>query len=222
MLSETPGKLLSAARESKSLTHADIAKQTRLSLQAINDIEHDVYDRFGAATFVRGYLRSYARAVGVSEEAILVAWDASDAMAKLTSPAPSVIGTVSIAENTDHQDTSNAPSRAVMVIGALVVLSAIAWWEDQSQNAKPVVVNTPVVAAPLKAPAVLPVPAVAPAQVAAKAETPTVQPEEVTTHQKVAAKKVKRAVARRHRDDEPMHVTYTLKPVSPNEMASDN
>lgn len=219
MLSETPGRLLSTARESRSLSQADIAKQTRLSLQAINDIEQDVYDRFGAATFVRGYLRSYARAVGVSEEKILAAWEASDAMAKLKAPAPAVVAGISFTdENRRDQSVSNAPSRTVMVVGALVVLSAIVWWEDQQNtNTAPVVVNAAAVVP--KAPVVLPV--AAPAQVAAKAETPAIQPE-TTTHEKVIVKKIKRAHAVRHHHAEPMHVTYTLKPVSPSELAPDH
>lgn len=216
MSSETPGKLLSAARESQSLSQADIAKQTRLSVQAINDIECDVYDRFGAATFVRGYLRSYARAVGVSEDKILAAWEASDATAKLISPAPSVVEGVFTADNSQHQTASPMPSRTVMVVGALVVLSAIVWWENQDTTPAPAV-NTAQLA---PKPAAI-VPAAAPVHVAAKTEVPaTVQPDTMATP-KVAAKHVKHTVVAHHHA-EPMHVTYTLKPVSPTELASDH
>lgn len=216
MSSETPGKLLSAARESQSLSQADIAKKTRLSVQAINDIEHDRYDQFGAATFVRGYLRSYARAAGASEEKILAAWEASDATTKLISPAPSVVEGVSTAKNRHHQTASHAASRTVMVVGALVVLSAIVWWENQNTTVA-TVVNT---AASASKPAVI-VPAAAPVQVAAKTELPaTVQPD-TTTNTTVAVKHVKHTVVAHHHA-EPLHVTYTLKPVSPAEVASDH
>lgn len=216
MLSETPGRLLSVARESQSLSQADIAKQTRLSVQTINDIEHDVYDQFGAATFVRGYLRSYARAVGVAEEKILAAWEASDAMTKLISPAPSVVEGVSTAKNRHHQSALHAPSRTVMAVGALVVLSAIVWWENQDTTPA-TVVNT---AESVSKPAAV-MRAAAPVQVAAKTEIPvTVQPD-VTAKAKVAVKHVKHTVVAHHHA-EPMHVTYTLKPVSPTELASDH
>lgn len=216
MSSETPGKLLSAARESQSLSQADIAKQMRLSVQVINDIECDVYDRFGAATFVRGYLRNYARAVGVSEEKILATWEASDITAKLISPAPSVVKGVFTADDTHHQTASHMPSRTVMVVGALVVLSAIMWWENQ--DATPTVaVNTAQLA--LKPAAIIP--AAAPVQVAAKTAVPTaVQPDTMATAN-VAAKHVKHTVVAHHHA-EPLHVTYTLKPVSPEEVASDH
>lgn len=216
MSSETPGKILSAARESQSLSQADIAKQTRLSVQAINDIECDVYDRFGAATFVRGYLRSYARAVGVSEDKILTTWEASDATAKLISPAPSMVEGVSTAVNTFHQTESHAPSRAVMVIGALVVLSAIVWWENHDTT-PPVVVNTAQLA---PKPAAV-TPTAAPVQVAAKTETPVAAQPDITANATVAAKHVKHTIVAHHHA-EPLHVTYTLKPVSPVELASDH
>gem|GEM_PF-5213746 len=215
MLSETPGKILSAARESQSLSQADIAKQTRLSVQAINNIEQDVYDQFGAATFVRGYLRSYARAVGVSEAKILTAWEALDTAAKLTAPAPSMVEGVATVENTHHQTTSHAPSRTVMVVGALVVLSAIVWWENQ--NTVPVAVNAAELAPPK--PATI-LPATTPVQTAAKMQTPAALPD-ATTNVKVAEKKSKHTVVAHHHA-EPMHVTYTLKPVTPEEVASDH
>lgn len=217
MLSETPGKLLVAARESQSLSQADIAKQTRLSTQTINDIENDVYDRFGAATFVRGYLRSYARAVNVSEEKILAAWEALDVTAKLVSPAPLVVEGVCANENTHHQvASSNAPSRTVMVIGALVVLSAIVWWQNQSPMSN---VSANAVALAPK-PVVVPQ-VVASSPVIAKTETFVVTPLDTKANAKVVAKKVKHTVVAHH-PVESMHVTYTLKPVSPTELASDH
>lgn len=86
-LSVTPGKLLSAAREARSFSQDDIAKQMRLSVQAIQDMEQDNYMRFAAPTFVRGHLRTYAKLVGVSETHVLEALENS----KLLSVTPSAI-----------------------------------------------------------------------------------------------------------------------------------
>lgn len=70
-----PGAHLRFARETKRLSLFDVSKQLRLSVQRVTDIENDDYRRFGALTYVRGYLRSYARQVGLMEEDILAEFD---------------------------------------------------------------------------------------------------------------------------------------------------
>lgn len=76
----TPGQLLAAAREARSLSQEDIAKRTRLAVHLIDDLEHNEYSHIGARTFVRGYLCSYARLVGIPEKQILDALETSGLM----------------------------------------------------------------------------------------------------------------------------------------------
>jgi hypothetical protein len=104
----------------------------------------------------------------------------------------------------------------VLVVGALVVLSAVVWWENQNPTPA-AIVNTAELA---QKPAVVPQAAV-PVPVVANTQAPVVQASTVTTNTKVAAKKVKHTVVAHHHA-EPMHVTYTLKPVSSAELASDH
>ena len=70
-----PGALLKNAREEKNLSQADIAKQLRLSLQWIRDLESDHYAYVPALIYVRGYLRSYARVVDISPEIVIEAFE---------------------------------------------------------------------------------------------------------------------------------------------------
>ena len=67
----SPGALLKKAREAKKLSQEQIAKQLRLSLQWIENIENDDYSRAAAIIYVRGYLRSYARLVDVSADLVM-------------------------------------------------------------------------------------------------------------------------------------------------------
>lgn len=76
----TPGQLLAAAREARSLSQEDIAKRTRLAVHLVDDLEHNEYSHIGARTFVRGYLCSYARLVGIPEKQILDALESSGLM----------------------------------------------------------------------------------------------------------------------------------------------
>src|SRR3990167_11169644 len=67
----SPGALLKKAREAKKLSQDQVAKQLRLSLQWIENIENDDYSRAAAIIYVRGYLRSYARLVDVSADLVM-------------------------------------------------------------------------------------------------------------------------------------------------------
>lgn len=72
--SSAPGQMLKHARESKNLTVAAIATLLNLDLRTVEALERDEQDKLPAPIFVRGYLRGYARLVGVSEAAVLEAY----------------------------------------------------------------------------------------------------------------------------------------------------
>lgn len=76
MMELTPGQLLIQSRERCHLSQADVAQQLHLSLQTVKDLEQDDYLHIGVRTFVRGYLRAYARLVQLPESQVLNAFDA--------------------------------------------------------------------------------------------------------------------------------------------------
>lgn len=98
----TPGQLLVMAREALSKTQADIAQQLHLTVERINDIEENAFDKIGIRTFVRGYLCSYARLVGVAQTHILEAFDAMDVMPEFKRSSPAVIEGAPV-RNVTHQ-----------------------------------------------------------------------------------------------------------------------
>ena len=61
----TLGQRLRAAREDKELSRADIAQRLRLPLRLIARLEDDDYQGMDEGVYLRGYLSSYARLVGV-------------------------------------------------------------------------------------------------------------------------------------------------------------
>jgi len=58
------GQLIQA-REKKKLSQSDLADQLRLPLSVIKNIETDYYQPEHMNVFVKGYIRSYAKQVGV-------------------------------------------------------------------------------------------------------------------------------------------------------------
>ena len=65
------GALLKREREKKGLNHAQISDQTRLRPHFLEAIENEEWDLLPAPTLVKGFIRSYARFLGLDEERIL-------------------------------------------------------------------------------------------------------------------------------------------------------
>ena len=71
----TVGELLIAARERQQLSAADIARQLRLALRQVEAMEANRFDALPGNTFVRGFLRNYAKAVQVEPIVFLEAYE---------------------------------------------------------------------------------------------------------------------------------------------------
>lgn len=67
----TAGQLLRQAREKVGLTQQTVADRLCLKLSTVREIETDSVSSDIAPTFLRGYMRSYAKLVGVPEKDIL-------------------------------------------------------------------------------------------------------------------------------------------------------
>ena len=70
-----PGERLRAARLSMNYDLAKIASELHLTTAVVQALEADDYDGVGVRVFVRGYLRNYARIVGMPEESVLRQFD---------------------------------------------------------------------------------------------------------------------------------------------------
>ena len=67
----TVGGRLAAARAAHNLSLADVARQLKMSVWQIEALEADRYQRLPSAVFVRGFIRNYARLVGLDPVSLL-------------------------------------------------------------------------------------------------------------------------------------------------------
>ena len=67
------GLSLREAREAKNLTTEEVSKQLRLSEKQINALESDDFDGFASAMLTRGFIKNYARLLGLDPEPLLEA-----------------------------------------------------------------------------------------------------------------------------------------------------
>src|SRR4051812_29044135 len=67
METENFGSVLREARERRSFSLADVARETKLSRSSLELLEAGQIDDLPPEVFVRGFIRSYARSVGLRE-----------------------------------------------------------------------------------------------------------------------------------------------------------
>lgn len=124
-----PGQLLRNAREQLGWTREQVASRIHLRLTLIAAIESDTYDKHTSHTFIRGYLRTYAKLVGIPEETILAAYD------KLGLTPPDNIDMQSFSRRS-RQQANDSRLKVVtwLVILVLVALSVAWWWQSTARR----------------------------------------------------------------------------------------
>lgn len=71
------GALLRAARESSGMSIEQVADKLHLLQSVVKSLEKDCYERIRGETFVRGYMRNYARLLGISDDEVVGRYNAS-------------------------------------------------------------------------------------------------------------------------------------------------
>jgi cytoskeleton protein RodZ len=135
-----PGGQLRQARLDLKLAPEDVANILRLSPKQIVALENDDFASLPGATYVRGYLRSYAQLLGLSPERIVESYNQFAAAA-----APVDLTKLAVPEEVTSRDY-----RVQIVTAALAVfvvgLSAM-WWlgqdKDEAEPPSSVAVATP-------------------------------------------------------------------------------
>jgi cytoskeletal protein RodZ len=74
---ESIGSFLKRQRELKGMSIAEVSRVTRIPVQTLDAIESDHFDDLPGEVFVRGFLKSYAQAVGVVPNEVLARYTSS-------------------------------------------------------------------------------------------------------------------------------------------------
>src|SRR4051812_3133628 len=70
-MSSSLGEKLRQAREAKGFTIAEVAEQTRISPLYLESIDNDDYRPLPGGIFNKGFIKSYAKLVGLNEQECL-------------------------------------------------------------------------------------------------------------------------------------------------------
>lgn len=116
------GDRLRQAREAAGLSRGEVAMQMRLSERKIQALEEDNYELFPSETFVSGYLRSYAKVLGLPE---------SDFIRPVSSTQLPPVLTSSSGKN-KQASSMDLPVRMVTYAIIVVMLVSLGmWWISQ-------------------------------------------------------------------------------------------
>ncbi len=170
------GQILREAREAQNITLEDVAMRLRLMHRQVEAMETDDFESLGQPVFARGFVRNYARLMGLQPETLLARMEGAPAeptpIAPVEPPMPSFWLT--------------SPWLILFLLGVLVVVAvpiSLYWWlnsdAEETQHAViPMKQESP------PAPAVTPV---VPDPVDAAAETPAAPELVVATEAAVEA-----------------------------------
>lgn len=123
----SPGQTLREAREARRMSVAEVAQELKISRQAVERLEQGQYDSLPGDTFARGYIRSYARLMGMDPARLALAFDRERGI-EVRERSVSSIARV---EPPSRSGRRLMWWSSVLIIVALV-LSAL-WWYEASQ-----------------------------------------------------------------------------------------
>ncbi|MFW7523785.1 cytoskeleton protein RodZ [Vibrio ostreicida] len=123
------GTILMQKRKELGLSQQQIADRLRLRRSIIENIESNQFESEQVATFTRGYLRSYARVVGIDESVVLCALDDCGEAQHQEHEMQS------FSHKTNKQKHDSRLMSLTWGIGAIVVgISVFLWWQNQEKS----------------------------------------------------------------------------------------
>jgi len=167
----TVGALLAEARAAAGRELADLARETRVPLRHLMAIEADDHEALPALPYALGFVKTFARSVGLNPESVGAQFRAETRLTPHVPSAPSL----------EPLDESRLPSQGLAVAGLAVLLLVIGGLGLYGSGALDPVPSAPQVAAPAPAAidtatAAASVPAPAPAAAAPGASAATATP----------------------------------------------
>ena len=121
------GQMFAAERERQGLARADVAQRLHMSAYQIEAIETGDYSRLPRGTFLRGFVRNYAKILGLAPDALLPLLDESGPH---DSRPGIVVPTQNIRFDPIGERLSNPYVKAAVlaVVAIAVAFAAMYWW----------------------------------------------------------------------------------------------
>ncbi|UPQ81763.1 helix-turn-helix domain-containing protein [Pseudomonas knackmussii] len=124
-----PGDTLRTARESKNWSLPSVAKQLNLSERSLAQIEAGDFSQLPGHTFARGYVRAYAKLLGLDQNRLVQQFDQHTG----TDASGSSVNSLG------HIDQPVRLSRSMVrfftfILTLVIGVGAFLWWQDRSSR----------------------------------------------------------------------------------------
>ncbi|BCX66313.1 MULTISPECIES: RodZ domain-containing protein [Pseudomonas] len=122
-----PGETLRQARESNGWSLAEVALKLNLTVSSLSNLEAGDFDKLPGHTFARGYIRAYAKLLGMDQAVLVQQFDQSTGTDSQGSSVHS-LGRIEEPVRVSH---------TILRIVSLLLLVAVigggfVWWQDQT------------------------------------------------------------------------------------------
>jgi cytoskeletal protein RodZ len=87
---ESIGVTLKRERELRQVSIEEMAQTTRIPIRVLQNLEADRMDELPGDVFVRGFVRSYARSLGIDEAPLLARYGALHGAVETPAPLPAI------------------------------------------------------------------------------------------------------------------------------------
>lgn len=118
----TIGGILRHAREQLGLSQQMVAEKLCLKVSTVCDIENNQVNPNLASTFLRGYIRSYARLVHISEEILLP-------MMEKQTPITMEIQSSLLPKNRNKKQDNWLIGLSWLLLFVVIIITVVCWWQ---------------------------------------------------------------------------------------------
>jgi len=116
---ESAGSTLQAERSRQSLSVGDVSRHLKLSVRQVEALERNEFEVFGGSVFVHGFLRNYAKLLGLDPGALI---EAADRMLKPGDEVDNEASGAAVA------NSSSQKSLIPLFLVAIIVIAGIIGW----------------------------------------------------------------------------------------------
>ncbi|MGN8257916.1 RodZ domain-containing protein [Pseudomonas sp. SMSB3] len=124
-----PGELLRQARENREWSQAEVARKLNLTVTSLNHLETGAFDKLPGHTFARGYIRAYAKLLGMDQAPLVEAFDQYTGTHAKGSDVHS-LGRIEEPVRLSH----NIMRGVTLLLLIAVVGGSFIWWQDQGST----------------------------------------------------------------------------------------
>ena len=135
---QSVGHILRRARMARSMSIEDVSRQLRLSVQQIEAIEKEAFDKLPGRTFLRGFIRNYAHLVQLDPNPLLQMLPESTPVISTYERTPLKNKQISFASNREDSGGNRLITVIVLlmiVVGVYYVYESSGWTKQADQNA---------------------------------------------------------------------------------------